>query len=374
MNRKIYLDNNASTAADPKIIAHLTEFLPILQGNPSSTHSFGREAKSIVNGAREEIARYLKVKPAEIIFTSGGTEGSHIAIRALLAAQSRGHIICSETEHSCVYREMQRLLREGFEVTFLKPTREGCVDPEDLRSALRLDTRLIAIMSVNNETGVKNDIAAIAELARGKSIPLVVDGVAALGKESLHISAGVSAMIFSGHKIHVPAGIGFVYIRSAFQTKAARDQLGYDGNLRPGTENLLGIAALHKGIELLQETLEEDIASTRLLRDHFETILLKKFEKVTINGSGPRIGNVSNVCFHGVDGESLLIALDRQGVAASHGSACSSGALEPSRVLTAMGLPIADVRSSIRFSLSRMTTREEIDAACRIIIDTTQAF
>jgi cysteine desulfurase len=177
-------------------------------------------------------------------------------------------------------------------------------------------------------------------------------------------------MTFSGHKIHVPAGIGFLYLNAGCQTKKARDDFGHEGGWRQGTENLLGIAALQLGIELMSISLSTDIQTMRSLREAFESSLKQALPNITINGSGERLPNVSNICFHGVDGESLLIALDRNGVAASHGSACTSGALEPSRVLAAMGMPTDAVRSSIRFSFSRMTTREEIDAAAAIIIDT----
>lgn len=342
MTQRIYLDNNASTAVDPKVIARIVEVLPKIQGNPSSTHSFGREARTIVQGAREAIAAYLKVKPAEIYFTSGGTEGAHIALQTLY---TQGHIITSEIEHPCIYKKMQG------NVTFVKPGKDGVIDPEAVRGALRPDTKLIAIMAVNNETGVKNDIKSIAEIASSAGVPFLVDAVAALGKMPLEMYPGVSAMTFSGHKIHAPAGIGFLVLRG---TKMRKEH--------QGTENLLGIAALHTAVELLG-----DVAEMEILRNHFESTLRGMIPNIIVNGTGPRVGNVSNICFPAVDGETLLIGLDRAGVAASHGSACSSGALEPSRVLQALGMPLDMVRSSIRFSLSRFTTKSEIDRACAII-------
>lgn len=370
MNRHIYLDNNASTAVDPQVCKVLTEFLPKIQGNPSSTHSFGREAKSIVNHSRDVIARYLKAKPTEIVFTCGGTESALLAIQILLAGHEKGHIITSKTEHPCIYKQMMKLGKEGYDVTMLLPAKSGGISAAQVQESIRPDTKLIAIMSANNETGVKNEITEIAEIARKRNIPLLVDSVASLGKEEVTPLPGISAMTFSGHKIHVPAGIGFLYLSSSLQTKKARDAVGHEGGWRQGTENLLGIVALQKGIELMEASFAKDIVTMGALRDTFEATLTKALPNITINGSGPRVPNVSNVCFHGVDGESLLIALDRNGVAASHGSACTSGALETSRILLAMGLPIDDVRSSIRFSLSRMTTREEIAAACEIIIST----
>ncbi len=358
MRQRIYLDNNASTALDPRIIALLTEWMPKIQGNPSSVHSFGREARGWINQAREQIARTLGVRASEILFTSSGTESAHLAMEGLLANHTSGHIITSEAEHACVHGKAKQLQKQGFEVTFLKPTAEGFIDPEDLAKAVQPDTRLIALLSVNNETGVKNDVEAFAAVAEKHQIPLFVDAVAALGKEPIAIPKGVLAMGFSGHKIHVPAGIGCLYVHPRAKIKGAR----------PGTENLLGILALGKGFELISEELPAWIKKMEALRNRFEETLCRALPGVVVNGQGARVANVSNLQFGGMDGESLLIALDQEGIAASHGSACSSGALEPSRVLLSMGLSLQAARSSVRFSFSHFTTEQEIDRACERMI------
>lgn len=368
MSKRIYLDNNAGTFIDPRVANLIITSLKEPIGNPSSVHSFGQKVRNQITKARNAIASFLGVKTTEIIFTSGGTEGMNLLIQGILALQRIGHVITSSAEHSCVYGTLKEMEASGFSVTFLSPGLYGAVKPEEVRAALRPDTCLICLMAVNNETGVKTDIEAIAAIADEVGVPFVVDGVAIMGKELFSIHKGISAMSFSGHKFHAPQGVGFSYIRSGVKLHPLVIGGGHEFGRRAGTENVLGILALAKAVELLNDELP--LASKHMfsLRERFERTLQDSLPKVFINGQGPRTCNVSNMAFSGVDGESLLVALDASGVAASHGSACSSGALEPSRILLNMGIPLELARSSLRFSLSHFTTKEEIDKACSLII------
>lgn len=373
MTHPIYLDNNASTCIDPRVCEYIQTLLGTLGGNPSSTHLFGQKARTLVNQARGSIATFLSVKPQELVFTSCGTESVNMAIRGLLPLQQKGHIITSQAEHSCVYATVKYLEACGYEATWLSPGLLGAVTPEAVAAAIRPDTKLIALMAANNETGVKTDIEGIAKIAQGRGIPFFVDGVAIMGKESFRIPAGVTAMAFSGHKVHAPQGIGFCYLRGGVKFQALLLGGEQEHGRRGGTENVLGIAAVGKAIELLKKELPQASERIEQLRNKFENTLMQALEGVTINGEGARVGNVSNLAFAGVDGETLLMGLDSRGIAASHGAACSSGALEPSRVLLSMGLPVDMARSSLRFSLSRFTTEDEINIATQTIIELVRA-
>ncbi len=350
--KKIYLDNNATTSLDARVRQSMLEDLS--PHNPSSVHSYGREAKEKLTAARNTIANYLAVKPHEIIFTSGGTEGLN-----LLLNNRQGHIITSSIEHSAIYET----LKQYSDVTYLSPGFWGAPTLTQVESAIKHNTSLVVLSAVNNETGVKLDLKAIANLCTLCSIPLIIDGVALLGKEPFTIPHGVSAMAFSGHKFHAPKGTGFIFKRSGFKITPLFYGGSQEFNLRPGTENLIGIIGLAKAIELLHRTLPQEE-----LRDYFEFKLKKYIPGLVINGEGPRISNTSNVAFGERDGESLLINLDLIGIAASHGSACSSGVVGPSRVLREMGYKKERSCASLRFSLSRFTTRKEIDETVRCLI------
>lgn len=367
--KRIYLDNNASTFVDPAVAHVISHTLTHYPGNPSSPHTYGQEARRLLIQSRETIARFLKVRPKEIIFTSGGTEGASLVIQGLMNGHKEGHIVTSNLEHACVYSLMQRLAKEGKEVTFLQPGLKGSVSVQEVKAALRHDTKMIALMAVNNETGIKNDIKAIAHLAEEAHIPLFVDGVALLGKEAFDIPSGVSAISFSGHKFHAAKGSGFIYLNS--QIKLSPLFLGgeQEYNRRGGTENLADIAGMAEAIKMLEPILPQVSQKMLELRNYFEDNLKQELgEDVKVNGEGERICNTANLAFSGVDGESLLIALDLEGIAASHGSACASGALEPSRILLNMGIPLERVRQSLRFSLSRYTTQQEIDDTLEVLI------
>jgi cysteine desulfurase len=368
MPSKIYLDNNASTPLDPRVLAIIEEDLRNNYGNPSSSHSLGQESRKRLTQARHSIATYFKVKPSELVFTSGGTEAINMVIRGLFQSNPTGHIITSSVEHSCVYATVKAMEANGTQATFLSPGLWGAVTVDAVKAAIQSDTRLLAFMAVNNETGVKTDIEGIAALAEERGIPFLVDGVALLGKELFTIPTGVSAICFSGHKLHAPKGIGFAIIRKSLKLSPLLTGGNQENGHRGGTENITGIVALAKALELLKEELPQASQRMQKLRDYFEAELLSRLPNVHINGEGPRVVNTSDLSFDGVEGETLLAALDMEGVAASHGSACASGALEPSRILLNMGIPREQARSSVRFSLSRFTTAQEIEDCLEIVI------
>lgn len=365
---RIYLDHNASTPVDPAVIQAMVQVLQEESGNPSSVHVEGQKARRRLEQCRQTIASFLKVKPNEIIFTSGGTEGANLLIKGLFRDHSKGHIISSDVEHSCIYETLRDLEAKGTGVSFLHAGLWGAVQPDQVRQAIRPSTKLITLMAVNNETGVKTDIEAIAAIAQEHNIPLIVDGVALLGKELFSIPRGVSAMFFSGHKFHAPKGTGFVFIRSSLKISPLLIGGSQELGRRAGTENLSGIVGLAAAIEILsrhQETITQEL---RQRRDQLEQGIIQTIPHIVINGIGPRVANVSNLSFLDVDGEALLMMLDLEGLAVSHGSACSSGAIEPSRVLMNMGMPSKQARSAIRFSVSRQTTSEDIARSLEIII------
>ncbi|ADI38309.1 cysteine desulfurase [Waddlia chondrophila 2032/99] len=370
MNKAIYLDHNANTFVAPSVIEAVADYMREVVGNPSSIHQYGRNSKKYYTQSRDYIARYLDVRPDEIIFTSGGTEGANLVIRGIFDKNNgKGHVITSTAEHSCVYKTVKMLEKRGIEATYLKPGLYGAPSAVNVKSAIRSDTCLIAIMSVNNETGVKADISSIAQIAQEAGVPFFVDGVAQFGRDTIKIPDGVSAMSFSGQKIHAPLGVGFCFVRKSFKLDSHMTGGGHQFGRRAGTENVSGIVGLAEAVRLLENELPEGLVKMQSLRDHFEEQLLAKLEGTAINGEGIRVANTSNLYFPEVDGEALLQRLDLAGVAASHGSACSSGGLEPSRVLLEMGYPLSRVRSSLRFSICRHTTREEIDQAIQVIVN-----
>lgn len=361
----IYLDNNATTFLDPVVAQAVQSVLRGKYGNPSSLHKYGQAAKALLVQASKQIAAFFGVSEEEVNFTSGATEALNMLVKA---APSGKHIITSSLEHAAV---LEPLKRSGCPVTYLDPLPLiGAVTPKQVKEALTPNTSMIFLMAANNETGVKTDIEAIAELALEANIPLIVDGVSILGKETWKVPQGVTAVCFSGHKIHAPVGVGCLIIRKQFKPKPLIVGGGQQKGLRGGTENVAGIVGFAAGLACIREKISGDIARMRSLRDRFEEGILNKLPDVVIHGfDQPRLCNTSNIAFLGVEGETLLMVLDLAGVAASHGSACSSGALEPTRVLLNMGVTTSVARSSIRFSLSRFTTQEEIDKALEIVVD-----
>jgi cysteine desulfurase len=353
MKKRIYLDSNASTPLDPLIVQTIYDTLGQSILNPSSLHIYGQEAKGLLDKARRIIADYFEVKASQVIFTSSGTESMNMLIRSYLA--KGGEVVSSLSEHSAVYNLLQ-----NYKTHAVSPGKRGAPLPAQVEQAITPQTSLICLMAVNNETGVKTDIEAVGKIALERKIPFIVDGVAWLGKENIKIPKGVDAMGFSGHKIHAPPGVGFVIVQN--QHKLSPLILGgaQEFNRRAGTENLLGIAALGRAIELIDPSSFSRMAH---LRDTFESRLKEHFPGLVVNGEGERISNTSNLLFPGIDGETFLIKLDQAGIQASLGSACSSGAIEPSRVLISMGLSYKEAKRSLRFSFNRFNTENDVEEA-----------
>jgi cysteine desulfurase len=359
----IYLDHNATTFIDPLVYAHLVAALQEPLGNPSSIHRYGQIAKGKLIAAKKSVAKFFGVETTEIYFPAGATEGLNMLINSI---PKKSHVISSSLEHLAV---LEPLRRSHCSVTYLNPKKgEGAISVDQVRAALRPETRACVFTAANNETGVKTDLEGLAHLAQERGIDLIIDGVAWLGKEPLHIPQGVSAICFSGHKIHGPQGIGICLMRKHFSWSPYIVGGVQQQGMRGGTENLPAILGVAKALERLDEELPQAREHMRFLRDRFETGLLSYFADLIIHGGAePRICNTSSIAFPGVDGETLLFQLDLSGVAASHGSACSAGTLTLSHVLIGMGIAKELAASSLRFSLSRMTTQEEIDRAIEIV-------
>lgn len=321
--------------------------------NPSSVHAFGQRAKGLISKARAQVAAFFGAKPEEILFTSGGTESINTFLKALV-----GHVVTTSIEHSAIAKTLKNL-----KVTEVPVGLWGAPLPNQIEEAIQPDTSAIILSASNAETGVKIDLEAIAKIAERRKIPLFIDAVSFIGKEPFILYPGITAVAISAHKFHGPKGIGALYLRSSFKLPAAITGGAQEMGRRAGTENLAGILGLAEALEILKENQTHITSKLLDLRIHLESALVQKIPDIAINGSGPRISNTVNIAFLGCDGETLLMQLDLAGIAVSHGSACSSGSIEPSRVLTNMGIDRKTARSSIRFSLSRLNTREEIDLA-----------
>ncbi len=358
----IYLDNNATTPLDPRVLDAMLQELRGPPTNPSSIHTFGQQARRLLSNARQTCASYFQVKPEEVLFTSGGSESLNLLLRGFFTG---GHWITTTLEHSAVYETIKALEKQGLQVTYLSCP-SGAPTPTEIEAAIRPDTRALIFSAVNSETGIKLDLPAVAALAQRHNIPLFLDAVAAIGKQNEPlILPGVTACAISAHKFHGPKGVGALILR----TKILPQQSGGPQELqrRAGTENLAGILGLAEALRILSAEQPAITAKLFHLRQRLEEGILKNIPYAQINGNSPRAANVVNFAFIGIDGESLLMQLDQAGIAVSHGSACASGAIEPSRVLREMGLGSKRARSSLRFSLSRMNTETEIDRCIEII-------
>jgi cysteine desulfurase len=361
-----YFDHNATTPVAPEVLETMVSCLGQVYGNASSIHHFGQAAKQKLEAARRQVAGLIHASPAEIVFTSGGTEADNMAVFGVVraAAQPQPHIIVSAIEHPAVLASAAQLDREGVAVTLVPVGANGTVDPENVRRALRPQTVLVSIMHANNELGAVQPIAEIARIAHEAGVTMHSDGVQALGKIAIDVDAlGVDLYSMSGHKLYAPKGVGALYVRKG--TKLAPVAFGghHERNRRPGTENVPGIVALGAACELAGNTLAAESERLAALRDRFESGVLGRISGAGVNaGRANRTPNTSNIYFDGVDGEAMVIALDLRGFAVSTGSACSSGAITPSHVLTALGLPADRARSSLRFSLGRSTTADQVDA------------
>lgn len=364
---RLYLDYNAATPIDPRVYDSYMWARKEIWGNPSSPHREGQAAKALLAEARSRIARKFGVSSSQIVFFSSATEALTTLIRGLIACKRKGRILTSVTEHAAVWQLCQTLSKEGFDVTFLPTGTFGAVRPEALEAALSDQIAGIALMSVNNETGVCTDIKSIAALAAERKIPLLVDGVAQLGKSPFSMEEGISAACFSAYKMYAPCGVGFAVLNRGVTFAPLIEGGGQESGRRGGTENVAAIYACSIALDYVLD--EMAITAPRIsgLRDLFEQKILSSLPGVYVNGEGPRIGNCSNLAFDGVDGEGLLIQLDLAGVAASHGAACASGSAEASRVILQMGYSLERAQSSLRFSLGTLTTEAEILRATELI-------
>ncbi|MGR3973127.1 MAG: cysteine desulfurase family protein [Candidatus Rhabdochlamydia sp.] len=359
--KRIYLDNNGTTQVDPQVVRVMQEVLLSAPLNPSSAHSFGQEAKQHLIRSRDTIARFLNVPSKELIFTSGGTEALNYLIHGFFALYPSCHIISSNGEHPAVQNTLLALKKAGANISFLPIGVSGAVHLEAVKQAITPQTRLIILMAVNNITGVKTDVDAIAEFALDREIAFIVDGVQLLGKELFHIPKGVSAMAFSSHKIHGPQGVGACFLRSSYKLPPLITGGGQELGRRAGTENIAGIVGFAKAVDLLQDHLPSATERMQMLKMRLIQGIHSFFPHLIVHGEKPFICNTVQLGFPSIDGETLLLQLDLAGVAVSHGSACTSGGLEPSPILLNMGIPPSLARSSLRFSLSRLTTEEEIN-------------
>ena len=377
-DRRIYLDHNATTPLRPEVVEIMIPYLKDHFGNPSSLHHFGQEAKRAMEDARESIANLIHSNPSEIVFTGGGTAANNLAIKGVArAGREKGkHIITSSIEHPAVLNPCNSLEQEGYQVTTLPVDRSGMVDPDEVRSAIRPDTILLSIMHANNEVGTIQPIEEIAEIAGIHGIPIHTDAIQSLGKIPVNVKTlGVDLMSLSAHKIYGPKGVGALYIRKGIELEPLLHGGHHEMNRRAGTENVSGIVGFGKAAELSEMELKDPswLRAMEALRDTFLKKLQRDIHDVQLNGHPiKKLPNTLNVSFDGVNGESLAINLDLCGIAVSTGSACTSGAILPSRVLLAMGAPLAIVQGSVRFSLGRDTNREEVDLtveALRKIVD-----
>lgn len=368
----IYFDNNATTPVAPEVVRKMLPLLTEHYGNPSSMHSFGARAGDEVAQARQKVAALLgAAQPSEIVFTSGGSESDNLAIVGTLHAYpERRHLVTTEVEHPAVLglcRELQK--RHGYDVTFLTVDGAGRLDPGQVAGALRPDTALVSVMMANNETGVLFDVEAIGRVVKQHGAVFHVDGVQAAGKLPLDLAnSPIDLFAISGHKLHAAKGVGALYVRKGTKLRPLIVGGHQERGRRAGTENVAAIAGLGVACDLTRANLEHENHEVRRLRDRLEQGLLGAIGDAQANGDPVnRLPNTSNISFRYIEGEGILLLLDRAGVAASSGSACTSGSLEPSHVLRAMGLPFTLTHGSIRFSLSRYNTEAEVDYVIAVL-------
>lgn len=363
MNRRVYLDHNASTSVHPEVLEAMLPFFSERFGNPSSIHGFGREARDGVEGARERVAHFLRVGKDEIVFTSGGTESDNVAVKGIAAARGRGHIVTSAVEHHAVLRSVQALEKAGFEATYVPVDGHGMVDPDDVRRALRSDTIVVSIMHANSEVGTIQPVAAIGRLTREREIPFHVDAVQTFGKLPLDLDAlGIDLLSFSSHKIYGPKGIAGLYIRKGTKMVSVQHGGEHERRRRAGTENVPGIVGLGKAVEVRARDMAAEETRVRGLRNRLWAGLERRVPEIRLNGHPTeRLPGTCNVCFRHIESESIVLGLDLKGVAVSAGSACTSGSIEPSHVLVAMGVPLDWAMGAVRCSLGRTTTAEDVD-------------
>src|SRR5881398_3683691 len=371
---RVYLDYNATTPVEPEVLDAMLPYFSAEFANASSIHTFGQNARAAVEAAREQVATLLGARPQEIFFTSGGTESDNHAVFGIVGStaispKSHPHVITSFVEHEAVLNACQALEKQGVSVTYLPVDQDGLIDPQHLQAALRPETILITIMHANNELGAVQPLEEIGRIAKEADVYFHTDAVQSAGKIPIDVNTlQVDLLSLSGHKLYAPKGIGALYVRGGTRLR----QLLYGGHhqrgFRPGTENVAGIVGLGSAAEIARKSLAEDACRISALRDKLQQRLLQLVHQSRVNaGAAPRTPNTTNLVFPGVEGEALLIALDLKGLACSTGAACSSGTVEPSHVLTAIGLPPEEARASLRFSLGRHTTSADVDFALNVV-------
>jgi len=366
--RRVYLDNNATTPVLPEVLEAMQPYFAEHFGNPSSIHHHGQGTRAALERARESVAKLLACRASEVVFTSGGTEADNLAIFGL--ARPGDHIISSTIEHHAVLNSCKRLEALGCEVSYVPVDSRGLVDPDDVRRALRPNTKLITIMMANNETGVLQPVEEIGRVATEADVYFHTDAVQAAGKVEVDVKRlGCGLLSISGHKMHAPQGVGALYVRKGTQLEPMLYGGSHERSRRAGTENVPGIIGLGKAAEIAHQAFARgDLARMAALRDRIERVILGEVEASGANGAGaPRVPNTTNIYFDYIEGEALVIALDLKGLAVSTGAACSSGATEPSHVLTAMGLPTEHARASLRFSLGKQNTAEDMEFALSLV-------
>jgi cysteine desulfurase len=368
--KTIYFDNNATTAVAPEVLEEMLPYLTEFYGNPSSMHTFGGQLHRKIEEARGKVAQLIGAEPEEVVFTSCGTESDNTAVMS--AAESfpqKRHIITTRVEHPAILNFCKHLARKGFRVSFLPVNNSGQLNVDDLSRAIDDDTSVVSVMYANNETGNIYPVRKIAEILKERRIVFHTDAVQAVGKIPIDLkSLPVDMLSLSGHKLHAPKGVGALYVRKG--TRFSPYIIGghQEKGRRAGTENLASIIGLGKACELAMKNMDEEVMYLKKLRDRLESTLIKTCPDVRVNGdAGSRLPNTTNVSFEYVEGEAILLRLNEYGVCASSGSACTSGSLEPSHVLRAMGVPFTAIHGSIRFSLSRYNTEAEIDETVKIM-------
>ena len=366
----LYFDNNATTALDPAVVEAMLPFLTQWYGNPSSAYSFGSRVNRAIETAREQVAGLLGCEPEAVLFTGSGSEGNNTALSSALAADpDRRHVVTTSVEHSATKNYCERLARRGYEVTWLPVDAAGRLDLAEVKNAITDETAIISVMWANNETGVLFPVEEIAEFARAKGAYFHTDAVQAVGKIPVNLAGSpIHFLSLAGHKLHAPKGVGALYVHRRARFTPFLVGGGQEGGRRGGTENVASIVALGKAAELAGAHLQEELTTVRGLRDRFESAVLAEIPGTEINGDpAERLPNTSSLYFPGVESEGLLVLLDKAGMCASAGSACTAGSIHPSHVLTAMGFSTERARASLRFSFSRFNTTAEVEQGLSIL-------
>ena len=370
---KVYLDNNATTKVDEEVVKAMMPYFSDYYGNPFSLHLFGNETGLAVTEARQTIADILKAKPSEIIFTASGSEADNLAIRGIAKAyKHRGkHIITSTIEHPAVKNTFIDLMEDGFEVTMVPVDENGVMILDEFKKALREDTILVSVMHANNEVGSFQPVEEIGKITKERKIIFHVDAVQTMGKVEIYPEKmGIDLLTFSGHKFHAPKGIGVLYKRDGVRFAKVITGGNQEGKRRPGTSNVPYIVGLAKALKMATENMKEEWVREETLRNYFEDEVSKRIPEIKINGKGARrLPGTSSITFKYLEGESMLLNLSLRGIAVSSGSACSSDSLQPSHVLLAMGVPAEYAHGTLRFSLSKYTTKEEIDYTIEALVE-----